>query len=168
MVNTPTQGGVFIMAKRTYEVGFELTDEQWEQIEPFLSTPTPSRRGGPKPVPNRPCFEGALWLARSGARWKDLPKHFPSASTCWRRLDMWEQDGSLLAAWRAFLGMLDEENLIEWEECFADGTFCPAKKGANASEKPNAERVQSLWWWRMARVYLSEFRLNPHRPTKRR
>jgi|GEM_PF-6931781 len=26
------------MAKRTYEVRFELTDEQWKRIEPLMST----------------------------------------------------------------------------------------------------------------------------------
>ncbi|WP_152456117.1 transposase [Microbulbifer sp. THAF38] len=35
---------------------------------------------------NRDCFEGILWVIRSGARRKDLPSHYPSPSTYWRRL----------------------------------------------------------------------------------
>ena len=62
-----------------------LADEQWEKIEPLLPTFKRSGRGGPKPIPNRPVFEGILWVLRSGARWKDLPQEYPSASTCWRR-----------------------------------------------------------------------------------
>ena len=48
----------------------ELNDEQWEKIAPFLPEPQASPWGGPKPIPNRPCFEGILWVLRSGARWK--------------------------------------------------------------------------------------------------
>jgi len=64
----------------------ELTDEQWEKIAPLLPEPQASPWGGRKPLPNRPCFEGILWILRTGARWKDLPKRYPSPSTCWRRL----------------------------------------------------------------------------------
>ena len=51
----------------------ELSDEQWEKIAAFLPEPQASPWGGPKPIPNRPCFEGILWVLPSGARWKDLP-----------------------------------------------------------------------------------------------
>ena len=40
----------------------ELSDEQWEKIAPFLPGPRASPWGGPKPIPNRPCFEGILWV----------------------------------------------------------------------------------------------------------
>jgi transposase len=156
------------MAKKEYKTGFEITDEQWAVIEPLLPEPEASENGGPKPVPNRPCFEGVLWVLRSGARWKDLPKHFPSASTCWRRLQAWEEADVLLDAWRALLGALDAAGQLKWHECFADGTFSSAKKGVNASAKPNAERVQSLWWWRMARVCLWEYNLPRRRRMKSR
>lgn len=133
-----------------------LTDEQWKIIEPLLPKPTGSPRGGPKPLPNRPVFEGILWVLRSGARWKDLPDGYPSPSTCWRRLRDWEEQGIWLKAWRALLAELNEQQHLGWEEVFTDGTFSPAKKGVIVWEKPNVERVQNLWWWRTARVYLSE------------
>jgi hypothetical protein len=68
----------------------ELTDEQWEKIAPLLPEPHASPWGGPKPIPNCPCCEGILWILQTGARWKDLPKQYPSPSTCWRRLRDWE------------------------------------------------------------------------------
>jgi transposase len=89
-----------------------------------------------------------LWVLRSGARWRDLPDRFPSPSTCWRRLVDWETEDVLVRVWQAFLDTLNERGLLDWEEVFVDGTFSPAKKGALASEKPNAERVRSGWWWR--------------------
>jgi transposase len=132
----------------------ELTDGQWEKIEPLMPKPKRSRKGGRPPSGNRACLEGILWVLRSGARWKDLPGDFPSASTCWRRLQAWEADGLWLKIWRAFLGELDERGKLDWDECFADGSFAPAKKGARASARPNAARVRSGWWWSTAKAYL--------------
>jgi transposase len=132
----------------------ELKEEQWALIEPLLPEPRKSAKGGPTPVPNRPCFEGILWVLRSGARWKDLPEGYPSYSTCRRRLLEWEDQGVWLDAWRALLARLDEEQRLDWEECFADGSFASAKKGGAALEKPNAERVRSGWWWQAAKEFL--------------
>jgi len=44
----------------------------------------------------RKCFEGILWVLWTGAPWSELPKEYGSSSTCWRRLQEWEQDGTLL------------------------------------------------------------------------
>jgi transposase len=134
----------------------QLTDERWAKIEPLLPKFKRSRKGGRKPVENRRTLEGILWVLRSGARWQDLPDEFPSPSTCWRRLHDWEEQDVWLDIWRAFLSELDEKGQLDWAETFADGSFAPAKKGATASERPNAERVRSGGWWSTARVFLSE------------
>lgn len=140
----------------------ELTDDQWRRIAPCLP-PLKRGRGGPKPIDNRACFEGILWVLRSGARWKDLPACYPSPSTCWRRLQYWEETDSWLKAWRKFLKQLDRQSLLNWEEVFSDGSFASAKKGAQRSAKPSAVRVQSGWWWSTAKVFLLEAPLpRPH------
>ena len=143
-----------------------LTDEQWTIIEPLLPPPKGSRRGGPKPLPNRPVFEGILWVLRSGARWKDLPQEYPSPSTCWRRLRAWEETGVWEQAWRTLLAQLDQQQHLGWEEVFTDATFSPAKKGVPRWAKPNVEKVRSLWWWRTARVYLWQC-TSPLRPQRK-
>jgi transposase len=130
------------MQKREYTVGIELTDKQWKKLEPLLPEPTRSHKGGQIPAPNRACLEGVLWLLRSGARYKDVPKHFPSGSTCWRRLKWWYENGILLNAWQTILGMLDKKGRLKLEECFADGTFSPAKKGVKRSAKQKREKVR--------------------------
>lgn len=113
-----------------------LTDEQWEKIEPLLPRLQVGPRGGRPWAENRACLEGILWVLRTGARWKDLPDEYPSPSTCWRRLQRWEGDGTWVRAWRGFLAALDSQGRLEWSEAFIDGSFVPAKKG----ERPSARR----------------------------
>jgi len=144
----------------------ELKEEQWAKIASLLPEPKKSCKGGPTPVANRLCFEGILWVLRSGARWKDLPAEYPSYSTCRRRLLEWEDQGIWLKVWRTLLAELDANQRLDWEECFADGSFAPAKKGGSASERPNAARVQSGWWWQAAKEFLWQPISTRRRPTK--
>lgn len=77
------------MGRATY-----LSEKQWQRIGPLL--PRMKSRGRPW-CDNRRVLEGILWVLRTGARWQDLPSEYPSPSTCWRRLRMWEEKGVWLA-----------------------------------------------------------------------
>ena len=138
-----------------------LTDVQWAKIAPLLPKAKASPKGGRPRVADRACFEGILWVLRTGARWRDVPPHFASGATCWRRLVEWERQEVWLSLWRAFLSELDARRQLDWSEAFLDGTFAPAKKGALASARHAKVRGQSSWYWSTARVFLSEctFRL---------
>jgi transposase len=130
-----------------------LSDEQWAKIDPLL--PKVRSRGRPW-ADNRRVVEGILWVLKTGARWRDLPTEYPSASTCWRRLRQWEQQGVWLKVWRQFLSELDQRGKLDWSESFLDGSFAPAKKGARASAKPSGAKARSGWWWSTAKVFLWE------------
>jgi transposase len=130
-----------------------LSEEQWRRIAPLL--PKYKSRGRPW-SDNRRVLEGILWILKTGARWRDLPRAYPSASTCWRRLKQWEEKDVWLNVWRAFISELDERGHLDWSQCFIDGSFAPAKKGARASAKPSAAKAPSGWWWSTARVFLWE------------
>ena len=129
-----------------------LTDEQWDKIRVHLPERPASPKGGRPRVPDRQCFEGILWILRTGSQWSELPQQYGSPSTVWRRLREWEASGVLLDLWRAFLADLNDAQKIRWDECFGDGSFAPAKKGALPSARPSGERAQSGWFWSMARV----------------
>ena len=47
---------------------YELTNGQWEQIKDFF----PPYSTGRPPKSNREMFNAILWIARSGAPWRDL------------------------------------------------------------------------------------------------
>lgn len=110
----------------------ELNEEQWGVIEDLFPTPPPGPEGGRPRIDSRACFEGVLWVLRTGARWKDLPRSFPSYPTCWRRFVEWTTSGLVDRALERLAAKLDESGRLNWEEGFADGTFASAKKGAIA------------------------------------
>ena len=49
----------------------DLRDDQWEMIKPFVPGGLKGKRG-PR-SDGRRFFNALLWMARSGARWRDLP-----------------------------------------------------------------------------------------------
>ena len=132
-----------------------LSDEQWLLIADLLADPAPDPRGGrPRHDPRR-CLEGILWVLRSGARWKDLPRTFPSYVTCWRRFMNWSASGVWEKAWRRLVHKLDQQGGIDWRQGSADGTFASAKKGAISLVQPSAAREPSSCSWSMAVACLS-------------
>ena len=135
-----------------------MSDEQLELIAPLFPRPKQraDKRGRPA-APNRACLEGILWILQTGSAWRFLPDEFPSPSTCWRRLQGWQEQGIWLEAWRTLLGALDENGLLRWEESFLDGSFAPAKKGALPSGKRSAARERSGWYWQTVKVFRWEF-----------
>lgn len=134
-----------------------ITDNQWERIEPLLPDLNKGKKPGRPWTDNRACFEGILWVLKTGARWRDLPEHYPSPSTCWRRLKLWEEQGIWENAWRQFLRELDLKGLLDWDEAFIDATFHAAKRGASMSGRQGKAREPKSCWWPMAEVFRSEF-----------
>jgi len=67
--------------------GEVLRDDQWEQIQPFVPGGRKGKRG-PR-SDGRRFVNALLWLARSGARWRDLPDRFGPYQTVKRRYYRW-------------------------------------------------------------------------------
>lgn len=110
----------------------ELSDEQWSLISDLFPEKPMSPKGGRPQAKSRACFEGILWVLRSGSRWKDLPSRFPSYTTCWRRFAKWSSEGVWDRALKRVLHKLDAAGKLNWDESFGDGTFASAKKGVIA------------------------------------
>ena len=58
----------------------ELSDEHWLLITDLFANPKLSTQRGRPMADLRAYFKGVLWMLRSGARWKDLPRWFPLRS----------------------------------------------------------------------------------------
>ena len=70
---------------------YELTDKEWELIRPLILI---SHTGRPQ-KDIRAHLKGILWLARSGARWSDLPARFGPHQTVYSCFCRWRDDGAL-------------------------------------------------------------------------
>ncbi|WP_188263030.1 IS5 family transposase [Azospirillum tabaci] len=68
-----------------------LTDAMWRRLLPFLPPQKP-RTGRPS-LDHRCFLEAVLWLARTGAPWRDLPEDVMNWRTAWRRLQRWTAAG---------------------------------------------------------------------------
>ena len=136
--------------------GEELTDEQWSLIEPLLAELPKRDDGRGRPWrENRKIMNGILWIQRSGARWKDLPDKFPPYQTCHRRFQSWVKDDSLRKVLEALAVDLETRGEIDLSECFIDGTFVVAKKGAHELVRLNGAKARNSWWWQTFMVFLS-------------
>ncbi|MFD0419436.1 transposase [Streptomyces sp. NPDC127108] len=62
-----------------------MDDGLWGRIEPHLP-PWPERSPGPRPVDDRLCLQGILYLLHQDIAWRFLPLElgFGSGQTCWR------------------------------------------------------------------------------------
>jgi transposase len=72
----------------------DLTDEQWQVVEPLIPVPPrrPDGRGRPR-IDAREILNGILWVMRTGAPWRDMPERYPSYQTCHRRFQEWVRSG---------------------------------------------------------------------------
>ena len=145
----------------------DLTDEQWTVVEPFLPKPIKRADGKGRPrVDNRVILNGILWVMRTGAPWHDMLNRYPPYQTCHRRFQEWVRAGTFETILRKLVEDVKERGELDLTECFIDGTFIMAKKGAKGWEKPSGARVQSSWQWQMAMVFLSPYPLEVLRRTK--
>lgn len=138
----------------------DLTNEQWAVVEPLLPKPVKRADGKGRPrVDNRAILNGILWVMRTGAPWHDMPNRYPPYQTCHRRFQEWVRAGTFEGVLRKLVEDVKERGDLDLTECFIDGTFVMAKKGAQGWEKPSGAKVQSSWQWQMALVFLSPYPL---------
>ncbi len=106
----------------------------WGLIEPLLSS-WPIRALGLRPIDDRRCLQGILFVLHTGIGWEDLPAElgFGSGMSCWRRLRCWTDAGVFEKLHRVLLVELHAAGAIDWSWAVADAAHQRAKKGAPGS-----------------------------------
>ena len=119
-----------------------LTDQLWEWIELFIPSRPPRPQGGRRPIPDRKCLTGILFVLRTGIPWEYLPQEMGCGSgmTCWRRLRDWQQSGLWDMIWRGLLDELGQADEIDWsaaviDSCSTLALFGGAKTGPNPTDR---------------------------------
>jgi transposase len=134
---------------------WELTEEQWELVEPILR---PVRRTDNRGRPwhdTRAVLHGVFWVLGTGAHWSELPAKYPPYQTCHRRFQQWVREGKLLEVLRLLARHLHERGKLNLEEAFVDATFASAKKGASPLVRQSAARAPRSLLSPLAMVFLS-------------
>jgi len=85
-----------------------LRDDQWDRLRDLIPGGRAGQRG-PR-CDNRRFIDALLWMARSGARWRDLPERFGNYQAVKRRYYRWVARGAL----GSFLSVLTAEADLEW------------------------------------------------------
>ena len=134
---------------------WELSDSQWELIEPLLR---PQRRTDGRGRPwqdTRAVLNGILWVLGTGAQWRELPNKYPPYQTCHRRFQQWVREGKLEGILRVVAEELRARGKLDLEEAFIDASFTGAKKGALRSGPPSAAKGRKSSLSPMITVFLS-------------
>lgn len=121
-----------------HEIGrHELANEEWLLIRDLF--PRPSTRRG-KPRHPRRLLDATFWILRTGAPWRDLPKHYGPWRTVWRRFDQWRREGRLDQVKQRLLAHLNEAGALDWDLWCVDGTSIRAARCASGGGKGGATR----------------------------
>jgi transposase len=83
----------------------EISDEHWEQIK----SPLPGQPGQPGVTAkdNRLSVNSVLWIAKTGAPWRDLPERSGPWGSVRKRFDRWAKTG----VWKRVFDVLQDPDL---------------------------------------------------------
>ena len=82
----------------------QLTDKQWNAIEGLI----PKGIGRPPVVEDRVFVDAVIWIAKTGAPWRDLPERFGNWKTIYNRFRNWAERDIWLGIFRA-VRLTDDE-----------------------------------------------------------
>lgn len=86
---------------------YELKDYQWEQIKGLFISARTGRPG----KDNRMVVNAILWIARTGAPWRQLPECYGPWKTIYSRFCKWRDNGTLQMVFETLCEGADMENL---------------------------------------------------------
>src|ERR1700728_326485 len=103
-----------------------ITDGKWDRIKDLL----PGKKSDPgvTALDNRLFIDAVLWIAKTGAPWRDLPERFGNFNSVWRRFDRWSRKG----VWERVFRELQDDDL-EW--LLLDSTVIRAHQHAAGAKK---------------------------------
>lgn len=107
---------------------YELTDYEWERIKDFLPAENTGKRGRPS-KDNRTMLNAMIWIAKSGAPWRDLPERYGPWESVYSRFRKWIDDGILDNIFRIL--SLD----AELEELSLDASIVQAHQHSAGAKK---------------------------------
>src|SRR5215207_4087138 len=126
----------------------QLTDEQWDAVEPLV--PKKQARTGRPPEEPREMLDGILWVLRTGAPWRDLPERFGPWQTVYDYFSAWRKSGVFDRVLEALQIRLDRDGKIDWDLWCIDGANvraarCAAGAGKKVAAGTRTSRPTTRW-----------------------
>ncbi len=115
-----------------------LSDRQWARLEPALRG-DPKKGGRPPLQANRNTVEGILWIARTGAPWRDLPPEFGKWNSVYQRFRRWTKAGVFEQLFNSLAGELQLDTVM------VDGTFVKGHQHGTGAPKGDAPATNPGW-----------------------
>jgi transposase len=112
---------------------FDLTDRQWERLEPLLPPRRP-RTGRPNDD-HRRILNGIVWVLRTGAPWRDLPERYGPVGTVSSRFYRWRAAGVWDRVLAALQAEADAKGEVDWDLHFVDATIVRAHQHAAGARR---------------------------------
>jgi transposase len=99
-----------------------VPDELCNEVEPLLPPEKPKPKGGRPPIPPRKALTGIVFILRTGAAWRMLPRELGCGSgvSCWRRLRDWTKAGVWPEVHRRLLRILGKEEELDLSRAVID------------------------------------------------
>ena len=106
----------------------EISDRDWERIKDLLP---PENTGEGRPSKsNRVMLNGMVWIAKTGAPWRDLPERFGPWQTVYTRFRQWSDNDTFKALFEHLSSDADMTDVsIDSTSCKVHQHACGAKKG---------------------------------------
>ncbi len=127
---------------------YELTEEQWQAVEPLL--PKRAAKTGRKPKDPRQMLNGIVWVLRSGAPWRDVPERYGRCKTVYDYYRTWRNNGTFDRILSALQIRLDREGRIDWDLWCIDGSSVRAARAAAGAAKkasPSTRKSPKTMLW---------------------
>ena len=111
----------------------DLTNAQWARLEPLLPPQKP--KTGRINHPHRKVIKGILWILRTGAPWRDLPRRYGKTKTVSSRYYRWRKKGIWQRIFAALQTQAEQAGELDWTIHFVDSTVIRAHQHAAGAKK---------------------------------
>lgn len=73
----------------------DLTDLEWQIVEPLVPKPRTKKGGRPREVNIRRVLDAIFYVVKGGITWRMLPRDFPSWQTVYWYFREWKNNGTI-------------------------------------------------------------------------
>lgn len=114
---------------------YEISNKEWERIKDILPPERTGKKGRPAKN-NRSMLNGMLWIARTGAQWREMPECYGPWQSVYARFRKWQEIG----IWEKIFHMLSSD--ADMENLSIDLTMIKVHQSTNGFPEKGAKQKQ--------------------------